>query len=218
MEDVAANQSELSLQVERGEDLAGDDAACEAGRIAVHGCDHQVGDLLAVIVPGFAIRQFRRDVLAEQACDMRVRRGEAVVQRGRDQHFHHRLAAPAMLSRVMVGAVHVGKRRRKDDAAGEMVTHARQRGEGGQRGERDVHPERAGAVAIFFDARGKRCGQCGLRHEARVKQRRIDVGDDIAPPQRFAVLQRDADGAAVLDQNFADTGFGFDLDAMTAGG
>ena len=46
---------------------------------------------------------------------------ERVVERGRDQHFDDRLAAPAELARIVIGAVHVGKRRRENNAGGVMI-------------------------------------------------------------------------------------------------
>ena len=88
----------------------------EGRRIAFDGRDHEVGDLLAMIVPGLSIRQFRRDMLAEQAGDMLSIRCQRVVERGGDQHLDHGLAAPAVFTRIEPGAVHVAKRRREDDA------------------------------------------------------------------------------------------------------
>src|SRR5262249_61393769 len=71
VEDVAAGESEYLLEVERAQGLAADDACLEAGRVALDGFDHEIGDALAVIVPRRAIRQLRRHVLAEQACNVR---------------------------------------------------------------------------------------------------------------------------------------------------
>src|SRR6202049_4796893 len=88
---------------------------------------------VAVLVPGFAVRQLRRDVLAEQAGDMLARWGERVVQGRGDQHLDHRLAAPAVGFGVLPGAVHIVQTRREDDAGGEMIAGARQCGERGQR-------------------------------------------------------------------------------------
>src|SRR5215218_11497223 len=96
VEDVAAGEPEDTLEVERRERLAGDDAVLEAGSVALDGGDHEVGDLLAMIVPGPSLRKLRRDVLAEQARDMRALRCQAVVERRGDQHLDHRLAAPAV--------------------------------------------------------------------------------------------------------------------------
>src|SRR6185369_7066295 len=70
MKDVAAEQAELPLQIERRQYLAADHACRKARRVFVHRRDHEVGDLIAVIVPGLSVRQFRRDMLAEQARDV----------------------------------------------------------------------------------------------------------------------------------------------------
>ena len=51
MENIAANEAEYLLQVERTEDLPVDDAALEPRRVAVDGVDHQVGNRLAAVIP-----------------------------------------------------------------------------------------------------------------------------------------------------------------------
>ncbi len=73
-------QAELPLEIERGEHLPADHACRKARRVLVDGRDHEVGDLLAIIVPGFSVRQLRRDMLAEQARDMLAVRGQRVVE------------------------------------------------------------------------------------------------------------------------------------------
>ena len=117
VEDVAADEPEDAFEVERRERLAGDDAVLEAGGVALDGGDHEVGDLLAMIVPGPSLRKLRRDVLAEQARDMRALRRQAVVEGRGDQHLDHRLAAPAVRAGVVIGAVHIGEGRGDDDPA-----------------------------------------------------------------------------------------------------
>ena len=104
---------------------------------------------------------------------------ERVVERRGDQHFDDRLAAPAVRARIQPGAVHVAEARRDDDAGGEMIAVARQRGERGQGAQRDIHPERAGAVAPVRDAREEFRRQRIRRHQARVQQFWIDVGGDV---------------------------------------
>src|SRR5206468_10907757 len=94
VEDVAADEAERLLEIERAQRLATNHARLEASRVALDRVDHQVGDLLAMRVPGAAVRQLRRDVLAEQACDMRALGGERVVEGRGDQHLDDRLAAP----------------------------------------------------------------------------------------------------------------------------
>src|SRR6266568_492858 len=93
VEDVAADEPEGLLQVEWAQRLTADDARLEARSVALHRVDHQVGHLLAMIAPGAAVGELRRDVLAEQARHMRALGGEAVVEGGGDQHLDDRLAA-----------------------------------------------------------------------------------------------------------------------------
>mgnify|MGYP003576788349 CR=1 FL=1 len=98
-------------------------------------------------------RQLRRHVLAEEARHVSARRRQAVVEGRGDQHFHDRLARPAMRLRVHESEVHVGEARRDDDAGGVMLGRcpSRQAGEIRQLGERHVHAERAGAAAPILD-------------------------------------------------------------------
>src|SRR5208283_5357996 len=115
-------EAELAFEIERTQYLATDYARGEAGRVALDRRDHQVGDSVAALVPRLAVRQLRRDVLAEQAGHMRARRRQAVVERGRDQHLDDRLAANAEIARVPIGAVHVAEARRQDDPRGEVIS------------------------------------------------------------------------------------------------
>ena len=60
MHDVAVHQAEGALQVQRAQRLTAQDRFREAGRVRLDRGDHQVGDFVAVIVPGAAIRELRR--------------------------------------------------------------------------------------------------------------------------------------------------------------
>ena len=51
MKNVAADEAEVALEVERREDLAGDDRRPEAGRIRIDCIDHEVRDGFARLVP-----------------------------------------------------------------------------------------------------------------------------------------------------------------------
>src|SRR5262245_63765906 len=72
MEDVAAGEAEHLLEVEGAERLAADDARLEPWCVAVDRLDHQIGHALAMVAPRRAVGQLRRDMLAEQARDMRA--------------------------------------------------------------------------------------------------------------------------------------------------
>src|SRR5216683_621275 len=52
MKNIAAEQAELALEIERRQNLPADHACREARRIFIHGRDHEIGDLLAMVVPG----------------------------------------------------------------------------------------------------------------------------------------------------------------------
>ena len=66
VKNVAADKAEVALEVERRQDLSGDDGRLEARRVSLDRVDHHVGDLFAGLVPRPPVRQSRRDVLAEQ--------------------------------------------------------------------------------------------------------------------------------------------------------
>src|SRR4029079_4398139 len=65
VEDIAADQAEIAFEIERALDLPAEHRRLEARRETVDRRDHEVGDFLAVVVPGFSVRQLRRDVLTE---------------------------------------------------------------------------------------------------------------------------------------------------------
>ena len=77
-----------------------------------------------MVVPGLAVRQLRRDVLAEQARDV-LPRGASVSSSVEGISISTiGLAAPAVRARIEIGAVHVGEGRRDDDAGGEVIAVA----------------------------------------------------------------------------------------------
>ncbi|ODS02716.1 hypothetical protein AUC71_13815 [Methyloceanibacter marginalis] len=79
MKDVAADEPELAFQIERAQGLSSHNAVGETGRVSVDRGNHQVGDLVAGLVPGAPVRQLGRHMLAEQTRHMGAGRGEAVV-------------------------------------------------------------------------------------------------------------------------------------------
>ena len=64
------------------------------------------------------------------------------------------------------------------------------------------------------DAREEFRRQRVRRHQARVQQFWIDVGDDIFGADGVAIVEDDADRAIVLDDHLAHAGVGFDLGAV----
>src|SRR6202140_5736890 len=67
VEDIAPDQSELALEVERRQCVPGDDARGKIGRVTIDGSDHQRFDRFFRGVPRSAVRQFRVRVLAKEA-------------------------------------------------------------------------------------------------------------------------------------------------------
>src|SRR5690348_4343597 len=87
MKDVAAGEPELALEVERGKTLRRDHAGAEAGRVALDRVEHQLGHLVAAVVPRAAVGQGGGDVLAKEARHMRAGRRQAVVECRRNHHL-----------------------------------------------------------------------------------------------------------------------------------
>src|SRR2546423_2727519 len=56
MKNIAPNQPELALQIQRREDLPAHYTCRETRGILVDGRDHEIGDLLAMVVPRSAVR------------------------------------------------------------------------------------------------------------------------------------------------------------------
>ena len=167
--------------------------------------NHEIGDLFPTIVPRDATGKHGRDMLAKQARHMPALRRQCVVHRRRDDELNDRLLRPAPAACIAIGRVHIGEARRDDDAGrvvlGELPS--RQGRKVRQFGERDVHPERAGAATPFGDLFDERRRQNGRIDEALVEQFRIDIGDDEFAAKDFAGLGHDAAGAAFFDEDFA---------------
>src|SRR5437764_677627 len=76
--DVPSHKAEDTLEVERAKRLNPKHRVAEAGGKTFHRLQHQLGNFVAVIVPGSAVRQYWRDMLAEQAGDVLPRRRQRV--------------------------------------------------------------------------------------------------------------------------------------------
>ena len=70
VEDVAADQAEAPLEVERRMDLPAEHRLGEARRMGIDGRDDLVRRLLALVVPASARAEIVAEMLAEQAGDM----------------------------------------------------------------------------------------------------------------------------------------------------
>src|SRR5206468_11330734 len=65
VEDVAADQAEAALEVERGVDLPPEHRLGKAWRVRIHGGDDRVGRFLALAVPAPSRSQIIAEMLAE---------------------------------------------------------------------------------------------------------------------------------------------------------
>src|ERR1700679_3231589 len=157
VKDVAADQPEGALEIERAHDLPPEHRGLEIGRMTVDEIDHDIGYLLPMIVPGCPVGQLRRDVLAEQARHVLSRGREAVVQGRGYEHLDDGLLRPAAGLGIEIRLFHVGKAGRHDDAGGVMLggRAPRQDREVGQLRQRDVHPKGARSAAPVSDALAK---------------------------------------------------------------
>ena len=98
VENVAADQAEAALEVERRMDLPADHRLGEARRVGIDRRDDRVGRFLALLVPAPPGPEVVAEMLAEQRRDMLALGREARVQGRRDQHLDDRLLRPAVVS------------------------------------------------------------------------------------------------------------------------
>src|SRR6185312_1164901 len=91
VEDIAADEAELALEVERGKDPPAEDRGAEVRREPGHMVDHGIGGALALRVPASPTGQRIPEVLAEEARDVLAGRRERVVDRAGNEHLHDRL-------------------------------------------------------------------------------------------------------------------------------
>src|SRR6516225_5350000 len=171
MEYIAARQPEHLLEIEWGERLPADNARLESRRIALDRLDHEIGHLVAMIIPGACVGQSGSNMLAEEACDMRPSGRERLIEGRRNDHLDDRLAAPTPHARVAKSAIHVCEARRKDDAGRMMILHllAGSGGKAGKLGERNVHAKGAGAAAPGAHTPQKARIESARRHKSRVE-------------------------------------------------
>ncbi len=123
MEDIAASEPEITLEIQGRERAISENAGAEVRRELGHCVDHQIGNFVARIVPRKSCRDLRQlgmDVLAEEACDMLARWRERIIDDGRDQQLDNRRGGPATRLRIEISALHVRERRCDDDAAAMM--------------------------------------------------------------------------------------------------
>src|ERR1700744_609589 len=150
---VAADETEGALEIQRALDLAPEHGGFEIRGVLVDGLDHQIRDLVAVRVPGLAIRKLRSNMLAEEARHVLAAWRQAVVQCRGNHDLHNRLARPAGRACIEIGLLHIGEGRGGNDARRMVIRRglARQTREVRQLAERDVHAERPGTAPPTVD-------------------------------------------------------------------
>jgi hypothetical protein len=121
MENVAADEPESALEIERTHDLPAEHGGLEIRSMGVDQIDHHVRDFLAVGIPGRIVRQHRGDMLAEQAGHMLARGCKTVIEGRRDEHFDDGSLRPSAGLGIKIGLIHVRKTGRHDDAGGVMI-------------------------------------------------------------------------------------------------
>src|SRR5215210_493036 len=70
MENVATDEAEAALEIERRVDLAADYRLGEPRRVCIHGGNDRIGGLLSLLVPTAAGTEFEPKMLAEQRRDV----------------------------------------------------------------------------------------------------------------------------------------------------
>ena len=220
MEDVAADQAEGALQIERAQDLPAEHARLEARRVARRPCrssDRRPS-------PRDRPTSCRREIVGSSGATCWQKRlatcwpGGARMSSSVEGISISTIgcARPAVRARVEVGAVHVGERRRDDDAGGVMVGArlARAGGEIRQLGQRDVHAERARAASASRRcARGNPPGSAPV-DEPLEQQLRIEVRDDDRRPRTASPPSVTTPTARPFSTRTSRTGaVGSDLDA-----
>ena len=116
MENIAADEAECPLKIERRKDLARQDRPLEIRRMIIDRLDHQIGDGFTVVVPRRTVGQLRRDMLAKETRHVLSAWCEGVVDCRRNDQFNDRAARPAKSTRVELSLLHIGEARGDDNA------------------------------------------------------------------------------------------------------
>ncbi len=109
MEDIATDEAEFTLEIERSEHLAGDDRTAEIRRIRRHRVDHALGGFVPRFVPASPVGERRREMLAKQACHVMAFGCQRRVDGRGDAELDNGFARNAMLARLVEGAIQIGK-------------------------------------------------------------------------------------------------------------
>src|SRR5216683_2990304 len=207
LKNVALREAEFALEIERGENLAGDDGFFDVGCVLGDGVDDGVAEGFALLVPG-ALRELVGRVLHEAGENVLARRRDAGIGEAGDDDIDVRLARVAAVLGVVVGALHVLDAGGNGNCAAKMRALAGHGLEIGERIERKIDFARGAAEFVAADAFEKVGGELAGIDEFFESEMRVDTGGDYAGGDFFAGF----------DENFVDGGLRADFRAEFAGG
>ena len=219
VEDVAADQAEAPLEVERRMDLPPEHRLGEARRMRIDRRDDLVRRLLALLVPAAPGPEIVAEMLAEQAtrhaCPLGASDGSSV--EGISISMIGCFAQP-FTAASSIGAVHVVEARRHDDAGGQMIALLRQHREIGQLG-RAQHSCGRSRFRISSRASAGNVGiDRALRHQPVEQQLGIDAGDNVLPRATPCRRQRRRPRGRLATMTSSTGVFEHDVDAGLAAG
>src|ERR1051326_6125144 len=212
--DIAINESERALQIERRQRRFADNRIAEIRRVLGDGIDNQPRGVLLYVIPVAAIWQLRREVLAKQHAHMLSGRCKTVVEHTWDKEFHNRFAGPTLCLCIEIGAVHVVERWRDDDAAAEMIALITHVAKFRQLGKRKIHSKRARAGDVVRDSPCKPRIEVFDPNEFLKQQSRMQIADYTIGQDVLAALGGHAGSAAVLHDHLCNGRPGADYHAF----
>ena len=219
VEDVAADQAELLLHVVGPDHLAVDHRVAEVRRQRRVAVDRAVGVGLQLLAMRLLVPLVRHP-LAEHREDVHALGRQSLVDRRRDRAVDERTDRRAMLEvGILERALGVVARQAQLDRAGVVVLQVRAgvRGEVRQLAHRHVDLHDARARLPVLDVEHEVLGQVGAIHQLEERDLGMHAAHHDRRAQFLAGVERDADGAAALDQDAFHPRVGADLGAERGG-
>ena len=219
LEDVALGQPGAALDVQRGQHLTFEDDVRQVRRVLGERPDDGVpeGVALGVPVAAFAVQVVRR-VLHEDGHDVLARgRHPGVDQRG-DHHVEEGAPGEPPVLGVVVGALEGGAVGTDRDGAPEVRPGTGNRGEVGQRVERQVHLAGGALEPVAADRLDELAGQLLRVEHPEEGAARIHARGDLVGEHLLAALEHHPGGLPTARQDALDAGVRADLGAEAPGG
>src|SRR5205807_1592378 len=139
LKDVALAESEVALQIQRGQYLFVQDDVLDVGRILADGVNHIVAKGLALLVPVQSGPQLVRRILHKARENMLAGRRYRWIGQRRNHHVNVWTPGKVTVLRVVVGPLHVLNAGRDGYSAAQMRAWPRKTLEIRKRIERDVY-------------------------------------------------------------------------------